>query len=98
MPSHQRKNKAKQRANYFQTQDDVLESAGHAAKQSLKRNGPLNAKGIEQSQKRNRPRIEPEKKRSAKRESYQAELEKKCAAKWQQYWESPESDRVVKRV
>ena len=68
MPSRQRKNKAKRRANYFQTRDDVLESARacyqaepekkrsaeHERYQAgQKRNGSLNAKAIKQSQKRN---------------------------------------------
>ena len=55
MPSRQEKKKAKRRAKYLKTRDDVLDSAQRTTKQNLKRSGPLNVKTIEQSLKRNGP-------------------------------------------
>ena len=55
MPSRQEKKKAKRRAEYLKTRDDILVSPSGTTKQSLKRNGPLNVKTIEQSLKRNGP-------------------------------------------
>ena len=88
MPSRQRKNKAKRRANYFQTRDDVLESARACYKAE-----PEKKRAAE----RKRYHAEPEKKRAAERESYQAEPEKKRSAEHERYQAEPEKKRIAKR-
>ena len=102
MPSRQRKNKAKRRAKYLQTRDDVLESARacYKAEPEKKRTTERERYQAESKKKRfaerKRYQAEPEKKRTAERKRYQAEPEKKRTER-ESYQAEPEKKRAAKR-
>ena len=91
MPSRQEKKKAKRRAKYLKTRDDVLDSAraeNCKAEPEKKRASQLE-----------NYRAEPEWKRTSRHARYRADPEKERAAKRQRYCHSPErASRSAKRV
>ena len=89
MPSRQEKKKAKRRAKYLKTRDDVLDSArAEKAEPEKKR-----------ASQRENYRAEPEKERTSRRARYRADPEKERAVKRQRYCHSPErASRSAKRV
>ena len=86
MPSHNRKKRSKQRAEYLQKQDDILSQENKAK-----------ARAILQSAKRQRYQEDLEENRAAKRQRYQEDVEENRAAKRQRYQEGVEENRAAKR-
>ena len=96
MPSRQEKKKAKRRAKYLKTRDDVLDSAlaSYKAEPEKKRASQRENYRAENEKKRAfrnaRYRAEPEKERASQRENYRAEPEKKRASEREKYRAEPE--------